>query len=95
MPIAIRQHCETETKPVAWLCDDSWDLRTQVAVLETWLNDSANSLPCSNYSIDIGFDIRPGAAGGSASFSPQSLALMGKLGMSLDLSEYDQGLNQD
>ncbi|MTI22687.1 hypothetical protein E1176_16765, partial [Fulvivirga sp. RKSG066] len=70
------------------LCNEDWDLPTQIDTLETWLMSKGKNLEPSKYVADIGFDIRKDAAGGGAVLNSESMSIMGKIGMDIYFSEY-------
>ena len=89
MPINI--YNKVDSAKVAWLCDDDWELPSQIDSLEKWLRDNHSELTPGKYIADIGFDIRKDACGGGAVFSSESMSIMAKLGIDLYLSEYPEG----
>lgn len=91
MPINIYEQNSSER--LAWLCNDIWDLPDQISKLESWITANVDSLPKSDYVIDIGFDIRPNATGGGAVISSDIMRLMADKGFNLYLSEYPNQLN--
>ena len=86
MPINI--YIEDSGEKLAWLCDEVWDLPTQIDALETWLMNKGTSLEPSKYIADIGFNIRKDATGGGGVLNSKSMAIMGKIGMDVYFSEY-------
>lgn len=86
MPINIYK--EDSREKLEWLCDEDWDLPTQIDALETWLMNKGKNLEPSKYVADIGFDIRKDATGGGAVMNSESMAIMGKIGMDIYFSEY-------
>ena len=86
MPINI--YIEESGEKLDWLCDEYWDLPTQIDALETWLIDKGQSLEPNKYVADIGFDIRKDATGGGGVLNSKSMAIMGKIGMDIYFSEY-------
>lgn len=86
MPINI--YIEHSGEKLKWLCDEDWDLPTQIDALETWLMNKGKTLEPSKYVADIGFDIRKDARGGGAVLKSESMAIMGKIGMDIYFSEY-------
>lgn len=93
MPINIYK--QDSTDKIAWLCEDIWDLPNQISELEDWLKNNTDNLPKSDYVIDIGFDIRPNAAGGGAVINSEMLKIMSEKGFELFLSEYPNQLNEE
>ena len=93
MPISIRRITPQgeDNKIVAWLCDESWRLPDQAEALETWLTENYTLLEPAVYIADIGFCPREDACGGGAAISPEMMRMMADLGMSLFLSEYPGG----
>ncbi|BET65457.1 hypothetical protein ASA1KI_03750 [Opitutales bacterium ASA1] len=86
MPVAIyRREPMTD---IAVLCDDVWDLPSQIAELEVWLVTAAEKISPGDYVADVGFKIRRSASGGGASLSPATMKVMAELGITLFLSEY-------
>jgi hypothetical protein len=88
VPVRIEKIIGSSREEVAYLCDDDWELPSQVAVFQNWLLTSTAGLVPNEYVADIGFSPREGAAGGGANLNSTVLERMGKLGMSLALSEY-------
>lgn len=86
MQIYIK-HEESNTT-ITQIADGSWSLPEQIEALEVWLHQNQEKLEPSAYIVDVGFSIRENACGGGAILSPYSMAIMGKLGMKLYLSEY-------
>jgi len=86
MPISIYKADYSET--LATLGEADWDLPKQICELENWLVANEKELTVGDYVADIGFSVRKDASGGGAALSPQSMKIMGSLGMSLFLSEY-------
>src|SRR5688572_9254402 len=90
MPIKIYAEDESRSE-VAWLCDDDWELPSQVSVLQAWLEGNEAKIPPSRYVADIGFSVRTDASGGGAVISSEMMRRMADLGISLFLSEYPAG----
>lgn len=86
MPINI--YIESSGEKLDWLCDESWELPTQIVALENWLNSKGKTLKPNKYVADIGFDIRKDASGGGGILNSKSMAIMGKIGMDVYFSEY-------
>ena len=86
MPINI--YIEESGDKLEWLCDEDWDLPTQIDALETWLMIKGKNLEPNKYVADIGFDIRKDATGGGAVLNSESMTIMGKIGMDIYFSEY-------
>jgi hypothetical protein len=80
-----------QNQRIAWLCDDNWRLPDQAEAPEAWLAQNSVSLKPDEYVADIGFTPREEASGGGAAISPQMMRTMADLGMSLFLSEYSGG----
>lgn len=77
----------------ASLCEEDWELPSQIAFLETWLAEHRAELPMGRWIADVGFSVRKGASGGGAAISPEMMRMMADLGMSLYLSEYGGDLD--
>lgn len=86
MPINI--YIQETFEKVDWLCDEIWDLPTQIDALETWLVKKGKDLEPNQYVADIGFDIRKDASGGGGVLNSKSMAIMGAIGMDIYFSEY-------
>ena len=92
MPIKI--YIKDTWEELEWLCDDIWDLSSQMDVLETWLNGKGKNLVPSKYVVDIGFEIREYASGGGAVLSAETMQILGKIGMDIYFSEYPSGTTE-
>ena len=90
MPINI--YNENSMAKIIWLCDDIWDLPSQIGELEKWLIEHSDTLPKADYAIDIGFGIRLDATGGGTVISSKLMKLMADKGFDLYLSEYPNQL---
>jgi hypothetical protein len=89
LPINIYNSDTSER--VDWICDEDWELPSQIEELSVWLKRNCDQLKPANYVADIGFDIRPNACGGGAVLSVESMRIMSYLGIELFLSEYPDG----
>ncbi len=87
MPINLYSLNESRDT-LAYLCDDVWDLPSQIPVLEKWLTENERRLAPGDYVADIGFMVRKDAAGGGAVVGKDMMRIMSTLGMELYLSEY-------
>ncbi|HEV2805604.1 MAG TPA: hypothetical protein VGW57_11820 [Chthoniobacterales bacterium] len=87
MPISIYRDDDSRAE-MAWLCDDDWDLPSQVVALRTWLTQSAPAVGTGPYIADIGFSVRANATAGGSALSPEMMRHMADLGITLFLSEY-------
>ncbi|MEI6329937.1 MAG: hypothetical protein WCP16_11925 [Pseudanabaena sp. ELA645] len=88
MPINIYRDDSPQQDTIALICDDDWDLASQVHVLTLWLEENGKKLLVGSYIVDIGFRWRRDAGGGGAALSPKAMKMMSDLGMYLFLSEY-------
>ncbi|MBF9255765.1 hypothetical protein I2I11_20875 [Pontibacter sp. 172403-2] len=86
MPINI--YLQGTFEKVEWLCDEIWDLPTQIDALETWLEKKGKNLEPNKYVADIGFNIRKDASGGGGILNSKSMAMMGAIEMDVYFSEY-------
>lgn len=77
-----------------WLCDGEWEMPTQIEALENWLIENQDKLSKGSYVADIGFSPRPGAAGGGAVLTKQTMEIMVSIGMELCLSEYPEFVDE-
>ncbi len=94
MPINISEGGNSEKK-IAWLCDNDWDMPTQILALEEWLRDNAGKLDRGNYYADIGYSPREGAACGGVALSIDSMKRMVDIGIELHLSEYPPFVDEE
>jgi hypothetical protein len=88
MPINIYRDDTPERDTIALLCNEDWELSSQVETLILWLESNGNSLPSGSYIADIGFRWRRDAGGGGAALPPKAMKRMADIGMWLFLSEY-------
>ena len=94
MPISVYEDpmsspaLEEETKSVALLCGESWDLPSQLFEFERWLETDGESLPRSHYVADIGFSPRQSACGGGGTLSVAAMQIRVMVGMEVWFSEY-------
>ena len=86
MPINI--YIQETFEKVDWLCEEIWDLPTQIDALKTWLDKKGKDLEPNKYVADIGFDIRKDASGGGGVLNSKSMEIMGRIKMDLYFSEY-------
>ena len=86
MPINIYKD---EYDQLTYLCEDEWQLPSQIDELANWLSNNSSKLPKSSYVADVGFRVRTGATGGGAVVSLKLMEMMIAIGMELYLSEYD------
>jgi hypothetical protein len=87
VPISIYRDDDSRAE-VAWLCDDDWELPSQVAALRAWLAESAPAVGSGPYIADIGFSVRADAVAGGSALSPEMMRRMVDCGITLLLSEY-------
>ena len=90
MPIRIEEGGETRRK-LACLCDDDWNLASQVDELDSRLREHGRRLQPGEYVADIGMIVRSDASGGGAVISTRMMKTMSELGMELWISEYRAG----
>ena len=89
MPITIfRQLAGAQSNErYAWLCDDIWELPTQLRALAAWLSQQEDLEP-GDYAADIGYSVREGATGGGEKMSREMISDLHRLGMEVHFSEY-------
>lgn len=90
MPVRIDRKTDDNNEEVAWLCDDEWELPTQLETLEKWLKEKGRKLSKGTYVADVGYCPRPNACGGGGVISTESMQVMVSIGMDLFLSEYPE-----
>ncbi len=76
------------------LCEDEWEMPSQIEALGEWLSHNQYNLPKGSYIADIGFSPRPGASGDGAALTLQVMKIMVSIGMELFLSEYPEFLGE-
>tara|TARA_R110002051_G_scaffold127873_1_gene201492 strand:+ start:11926 stop:12198 length:273 start_codon:yes stop_codon:yes gene_type:complete len=86
--MSINIYKEENLETIKYLCDEDWDLPTQMGELEKWLNKEGRKLPKGKYVADIGFGIRKNASGGGAVLSSEMINILSEIGMEIYFSEY-------
>ncbi len=86
MPINI-YNSKTEKK-LDWICDEIWDLATQIPELKNWIIENKDKLKGDSFVADIGFTVRKNAVGGGAVIESDFMKALGEIGMDIYLSEY-------
>ena len=86
--MSINIYKEENFESIKYLCDDDWDLPTQLHELEKWLIKEGKNLPKGKYIADIGFRIRKEANGGGAVLNSKTITILNKIGMEIYFSEY-------
>ncbi len=89
MPINILRvrQADRKNEEVDWLCDGEYELDTQIAALEEWLQANASLAP-DKYIADIGYSVRKGALGGGGVFTLEMMQTLVAIGMEVYFSEY-------
>ena len=95
MPVRIDRKTDENNEEVAWLCDDEWELPTQLETLEKWLKEKGQNLSKDTYVADVGFSPRSNACGGGGVISTESMQIMVSIGMELFLSEYPEMVEEE
>ena len=93
MPIKIT-NCDSGDE-IAWLCNDDWELPTQLTALEAWLVEYEVSDPPVEAVADIGYSVRPDAFGGGAVLSCESMRRFSNAQIEIHFSEYPTGDDPD
>ena len=89
MPVAIQREAGDGYEPHADLCAGGWDLRTQLEALEDWLADHPHALdPRHDWVADVGFRVKPGAAGGGPPVTPRLMHLCLRANLTIFLSPH-------
>tara|TARA_B110000240_G_C13088934_1_gene279253 strand:+ start:173 stop:445 length:273 start_codon:yes stop_codon:yes gene_type:complete len=86
--MSINIYKEENFETIKHLCDEVWDLPTQMNELEKWLIEEGKNLPKGKYVADIGFGIRKDANGGGAILNSKIINILNKIGMEIYFSEY-------
>ena len=86
MPISI--YIRESFQNIDILCDEIWDLPSQLDALETWLDNIGMHLEPNDYVADIGFSMRADASGGGGVLSSKAMLILGRIGMDVYFSEY-------
>jgi hypothetical protein len=95
VPIRIDRISENKNEEVTWLCNDEWELPSQIEALETWLNKEGRKLINASYVADVGYSPRANACGGGAAISTEAMKIMVSIGMELFLSEYPEMVEEE
>ena len=74
--------------PIGYLCDDSWEMPTQINALDAWLKENKDNIKKGSYVADLGYSPREGALGGGTVLTTEAMKIMVAIGMDLYLSEY-------
>lgn len=89
MPVVIRRVVGDRFKNYTEIGADSWDLRTQIDVLEEWMGANPNELdPASQWVADVGFTVRFDATGGGPPISRKLMKMCAASNLEIYLSEY-------
>ena len=92
MPCVIRQIVDGRCIHHLELAPDEWRLRDQIEALEAWLAENPGRLdPRSQWVADIGFCMRPDAAGGGPPIPRRLMQLCLRSNLEIHLSEYPGG----
>ena len=86
--MSINIYKEESFETIKYLCDEDWDLPTQMDALEKWLISEGKKLPKGKYVADIGFGIRKDANGGGAILNSIIIKILNEIGMEIYFSEY-------
>ncbi len=73
---------------IGHLCEEAWDMPTQITALECWLKKNRNKIIKGSYVADVGYSPREGALGGGVALTIDTMNIMVAIGMELYLSEY-------
>lgn len=99
MPIRIDKYQPRNEKAtrqeITWLCGDDFELTNQLVELRKWVLSFGINLEPGEYSVDIGFSPREGAAGGGEFISVDVLKVLAAKGMTLRFSEYPPFVETD
>ena len=94
MPIRISKD-DGSHEEIAWLCNDDWELPTQLHALQEWLSKYEKSDIAAKAIADIGFSIRPDAFGGGAVLGTDTMRRFADAGVEIHFSEYPQDRNDE
>ena len=86
--MSINIYKEESFETIKYLCDEDWDLPTQMDELEKWLISEGKKLPKGKYVADIGFGIRKDANAGGAILNSRIIKILNEIGMEIYFSEY-------
>lgn len=90
MPIRVNKD-DDSFEAIAYLCNDDWELPSQLYALESWLTDNAACLPDCGSIADIGFSVRPDASGGGGVLTAEAMRRFADAGVEIWFSEYPSG----
>ena len=91
MPINIYE--DTSLNKLAWLCDDNWELPTQLAALLEWVSVNKETLGKEKIVADIGLAIRKDGSGGGAVLATEEMKELIEANIDVYFSEYGQAWN--
>jgi hypothetical protein len=86
--MSIKIYFEKNFENIAFLCENDWDLPSQISELQDWLNNNPELYPDTKKIIDIGFSIRPDASGGGSVLTSALMTTLVNRNYELFLSEY-------
>tara|TARA_R110002051_G_C8582575_1_gene477511 strand:- start:209 stop:481 length:273 start_codon:yes stop_codon:yes gene_type:complete len=86
--MSINIYKEEKFETIKHLCEDDWELPSQMHELEKWLDKEGKNLPKGKYIADIGFEVRNDASGGGGVLSSKMIEILNKIGMEIYFSEY-------
>ena len=89
MPINIYED-STPTKKLAWLCDDVWDLPTQLPTLLAWISSNRDTLGKEKIVADIALSIRKDGSGGGAVLTAEEMKELVAANVDVYFSEYGE-----
>ena len=89
MPCVIRKTLNDRFENYAEVASNEWRLRELVEALEVWLRDHRHELGRPfKWVADIGFHIRPDAAGGGPPIGRELMTMCLEANLEIYLSEY-------
>jgi hypothetical protein len=87
MPINIYE--KDTFKTITILCDDDWDLSSQLDYLEKWIGNNLEMVSLVECVADIGFSIRKDASGGGGVLTKNCIGLLNQSRLEVYFSEYN------
>ena len=87
--MAINIYTRDTYESIDFLCDDDWELPSQIDALKEWLITKGVLFPEASYVADIGFSMRKDSSGGGgAVITTEMMEMLNKIGIEIYLSEY-------
>jgi len=99
MPIRIINYINVKNgeywEPIGYLCENDWEMSSQIEAFAKWLIQNRKILPKGYYAADLGFSSKKGALGGGCVITKEAMEAMLGIGLELYLTEYPPHLKAE